>query len=86
MDSLFQADTLRASTSSGASFPAGSDLAELSKHTGEFEGFQFLELRSTLPDELSDVRGQAVDGARSRSARSLSGREVLSTSNDCQQA
>jgi asparagine synthase (glutamine-hydrolysing) len=51
MDSLFQAEALR-EYSSGALLSCWSDLAELSKYTGEFEGFQFLELRSTLPDEL----------------------------------
>ena len=38
--------------SSGTLLSCWRDLAELSKHVGEFEGFQFLELRSTLPDEL----------------------------------
>ena len=51
MDSLFHPDALR-EYSSGALLSCWRDLAELSKHTGEFEGFQFLELRSTLPDEL----------------------------------
>lgn len=51
MDSLFRAHIL-SEYSSGTLLSCWRDLAELSKHVGEFEGFQFLELRSTLPDEL----------------------------------
>jgi asparagine synthase (glutamine-hydrolysing) len=51
MDSLFRADVLTG-YSSEALLSCWRDLTELSKQTGEFEGFQFLELRSTLPDEL----------------------------------
>jgi asparagine synthase (glutamine-hydrolysing) len=51
MDSLFQHDTLR-NYSSDALLSCWCDLRELTKDTDDFSGFQFLELRSTLPDEL----------------------------------
>jgi len=31
-------------------------------HTDELGGFQLLEIRSSLPDELPHVRGQALHG------------------------
>jgi asparagine synthase (glutamine-hydrolysing) len=51
IDGLFQAGALPEGTD-GKLEECWSDLAGLLEHTDELGGFQFLELRSTLPDEL----------------------------------
>ena len=58
-------------------------MVDLMKETDELGGFQFLEVRSTLPDELL-MYGDKLSMAHGLEARvPFLDKESLNTSNDC---
>ncbi len=63
IDHLFQ-DGLLDANSDGALLDCWADMSDLISETDELGGFQFLEVRSTLPDELADVCRQTFHGAQ----------------------